>query len=116
MTDPDRAERLWLAIAIATWWRWSIGGEAETAIPTATFLTVPGSPRRPGCHWRLVGIFRHGWSLILAVIFNHQPLLIGHGCQEPWLGGLLIPTDGLSLPTLQGETIEKPTCKGWGRR
>ena len=54
--------------------------------------------------WRLVGIFRHGWSLILAAIINHQPLPIGHGCPEPWPGGLLIPTDSLSLPTPDGET------------
>ena len=99
MTDPDRAERLWLAIAIATWWLLSVGGQAEAAIPTATFPTVPGSPRRQGRRWRLVGIFRHGWSLILAAIVNHQPLPIGHGCPEPWPGGLLIPTDSLSLPT-----------------
>ena len=104
MTDPDRAERLWLAIAIATWWLLSVGGEAEAAIPTAIFPTVPGSPRRQGHHWRLVGIFRHGWALIIAAIFNHQPLPIGHGCPESWPGGLLIPTDGLSLPTPQGET------------
>jgi len=104
MTDPDRAERLWLAIAIATWWLLSVGGEAEAAIPTTTFPTVPGSPRRQGRRWRLVGIFRHGWSLIIAAIFNHQPLPIGHGCPEPWPGGLLIPTDALSLLTPAGET------------
>jgi hypothetical protein len=28
MADPARAERLWLAIAIATWWLLSVGGEA----------------------------------------------------------------------------------------
>lgn len=106
MTDPDRAERLWLTIAIATGWLLSVGGEGEAAIPTATFPTVPGSPRRQGRRWRWVGIFRHGWSLIIAAIFNHQPLPIGHGRPEPWPGELLIPTDGLSLPTPQGETYK----------
>jgi hypothetical protein len=52
MTDPARAERLWLAIAIATWWLLSVGGEAEAAIPTTTFPSVPGSPRQQGRRWR----------------------------------------------------------------
>ncbi|MFO7639737.1 MAG: transposase [Candidatus Competibacteraceae bacterium] len=84
MTDPARVERLWLAIAIATWWVLAVGGEAEAAIPAATFPTVPGSPRQQDRRWRLVGIFRHGWSLIVAALFNHQPLPLGHGCPEPW--------------------------------
>jgi hypothetical protein len=29
MDDPARAERLWMAIAIATWWWLSVGGEAD---------------------------------------------------------------------------------------
>jgi hypothetical protein len=29
MDDPARAERLWMAIAIATWWLLSVGGEAK---------------------------------------------------------------------------------------
>jgi hypothetical protein len=103
MTDPDRAERLWLAIAIATWWLLSVGGEAEAAISTTTFPPVPGSPRRQGHGWRLVGVFRHGWSLIIAAIFNHQPLPSGHGCPEPW-PVLSIPVNDGSLPLSEGET------------
>jgi hypothetical protein len=103
MTDPDRAERLWLAIAIATWWLLAVGGEAEAAIPSTTFPPVPGSPRCQGYRWRLVGVFRHGWSLIIAAMFNHQPLPIGHGCPEPW-PALSIPVNDGSLPLSEGET------------
>jgi hypothetical protein len=103
MTDPARAERLWLAIAIATWWVLAVGGEAEATLPTATFPTVPGSPRQQGRRWRLVGIFRHGWSLIMVALFNHQPLPLGHGCPEPW-PALPISPDSLSLPVHIGET------------
>jgi hypothetical protein len=103
MTDPARAERLWLAIAIATWWLLAVGGEAEAHLPAATFPSVPGSPRQQGRRWRWVGIFRHGWSLIVAALFNHQPLPIGHGCPEPW-PALPISPDILSLPVLEGET------------
>jgi hypothetical protein len=103
MTDPARAERLWLAIAIATWWLLAVGGEAEAAIATATFPPVPGSPRQQGRCWRLVGVFRHGWSLIVAALFNHRPLPIGHGCPEPW-PALPMSPDILSLPVIEGET------------
>ena len=103
MTDPARAERLWLAIAIATWWLLAVGGEAEATLPAATFPTVPGSPRQQGRRWRLVGIFRHGWSLIVAALFNHQPLPLGHGCPEPW-PAVPISHDSLSLPVLEDET------------
>lgn len=103
MTDPARAERLWLALALATWWLLAVGGEAEAHLPVATFPSVPGSPRQQGRRWRLVGIFRHGWSLIVAALFNHQPLPIGHGCPEPW-PALPISPDILSLPVLEGET------------
>jgi hypothetical protein len=33
LTDPARAERLWLAIAVATLWVVSVGGEADAARP-----------------------------------------------------------------------------------
>jgi hypothetical protein len=103
MTDPARAERLWLALALATGWLLAVGGEAEAHLPVATFPSVPGSPWQQGRRWRLGGIFRHGWSLIVAALFNHQPLPIGHGCPEPW-PALPISPDTLSLPVLEGET------------
>ena len=33
MTDPNRAKRLWLAIAIVTWWLLSIGGDGRSGPP-----------------------------------------------------------------------------------
>ncbi len=44
MTDPARAERLWLAIAIATWWLLSVGGEAEAGLPPPRFRAFPVRP------------------------------------------------------------------------
>jgi hypothetical protein len=48
MTDPQRVTRLWLAVAVATLWLLSVGGEADETIPTATLLTLPtaGLPSR----------------------------------------------------------------------
>ena len=84
MDDPARAERLWLAIAIATWWLLAVGGEAEAGITVGTFPSVPGSPRQQARRWRLVGIFRHGWSLIMAALFEQRALPLGRGRPEPW--------------------------------
>lgn len=84
MTAPARAERLWLAIAIATWWLLSVGGEAEAALAATTFPSLPSSPRQQNRRWRWVGIFRRGWTLIMNALFNHQALPVGHGCPEPW--------------------------------
>jgi len=67
--DPARAERLWMAIAIATWWLLSVGGEAEAQADTPLDIkepSFPGAGRRRGKSWRIVGIFQHGWSLIIA--------------------------------------------------
>jgi hypothetical protein len=84
MTDPARAERLWLAIAIATWWLLAVGGEAEADLPATTFPSVPGSPRQQGRGWRLVGIFKQGWSLIMAALIGQFPLPMGTGHPEAW--------------------------------
>ena len=58
MTQPDRAARLWLAVAVATLWLLSVGGEAEETIPASTVLDVtalvPQHPRRGvphACGW-----------------------------------------------------------------
>jgi hypothetical protein len=103
MDDPARAERLWLAIAIATWWLLSVGGEAEAGIAPATFPVVPGSPRQQARRWRLVGIFRHGRSLILAALFEHRAFPVGKAYPEPWPSAP-IPAQGATLAILTGTT------------
>ena len=40
MTEPHRAARLWLAVAVATLWLLSVGGAAEETIPEGTLLDV----------------------------------------------------------------------------
>ena len=99
MTDPARVERLWLAIAIATWWLLAVGGEAEAEIKALAFPPLPGSPRRQDRRWRLRGIFQHGWALIMAALFNHHELPIGHGHPEPWPTVPLLPNSSpLAVP------------------
>ena len=84
MSDPARAERLWLAIALATWWLLAVGGEAEAAIPAATWPPLPSAVRSRPRHPRLISVFRQGWNRLLAALFTQQPLPIGHGQPEPW--------------------------------
>jgi hypothetical protein len=84
LEDPARAERLGLALALATWWLLSVGGEAEAALPAETLAPVPGAARRQRKGWRLIGVFRRGWNLIMAALLTHQPLPMGRGAPEPW--------------------------------
>src|ERR671922_817 len=61
MTDPARAARLWLAVAVATLWLLSVGGEADETLPTSTLLDVtalwPERPRsRRATRLRLVSV------------------------------------------------------------
>jgi hypothetical protein len=89
MTQPDRAARLWLAVAVATLWLLSVGGEAEETIPVSTVLDVtalvPAQPRmRRATRLRLVSVFRRGWTLILVALLDQAPLPIGRLIPEPW--------------------------------
>jgi hypothetical protein len=89
MTDPQRAARLWLAVAVATLWLLSVGGEADETIPAATLLALPtaGLPsrrQRRATQLRLVSVFRQGWLTILVALLNHRRLPTGRFAPEPW--------------------------------
>jgi hypothetical protein len=91
MTDPERAARLWLAVAVATLWLVSVGGEADATLPDATFPDLDldatqSSQRRQrqASRLRLVGVFRRGWMLILVALLRHDPLPLGRFLPEPW--------------------------------
>jgi hypothetical protein len=89
MTDPQRAARLWLAVAVATLWLLSVGGLAETTIPVGTLLELPAAggpgfrPRR-ATQLRLVSVFRQGWISLLVALLNHHRLPLGRFVPEPW--------------------------------
>jgi hypothetical protein len=89
MSDPQRAARLWLAVAVATLWLLSVGGMAEATIPASTLLPLAkadGSPSRPrrATQLRLVSVFRQGWIIILVALFNQHRLPLGRFVPEPW--------------------------------
>lgn len=84
MDDPARAERLWLALAIATWWLLSVGGEADEALPVETMADAPQTQRSRQPRWRLIAVFHRGWTQILAALLEHHRLPLGEGWPEPW--------------------------------
>ncbi len=104
MTDPRRAERLWLAVSVATLWLLSVGGEAEAeaeamaSIPEGVFPDIvdclgqcakPQSSAKPrrqrkAAKLRLVSVFRRGWITILVSLIRHEPLPLGRFIPEPW--------------------------------
>jgi hypothetical protein len=89
MRDPERAARLWLAVAVATLGLLSIGGEADATMPASTVLAVTGwCPERPrtrrATRLRLVSVFRQGWGTRLVALLCQEPLPEGRVVPEPW--------------------------------
>jgi hypothetical protein len=89
MTTPQRAARLWLAVAVATLWLLSVGGVAEETIPDRTRLEVSAAlvghrRQRRATRLRLVSIFRRGWITVLVALLNQAPLPLGAFLPETW--------------------------------
>jgi hypothetical protein len=89
MSDPQRAARLWLAVAVATLWVLSVGGMAEETLPVSTLSPLadadgPPARVRRATRLRLVSIFRQGWIAILVALLNHRRLPQGRFVPEPW--------------------------------
>ncbi len=89
MTDPARATRFWLALAVATLWVVSVGGQADAHLPASSLLQLPPThiarrlfKGRP--HLRQLSCLHQGIILILASLFNHSPLPCGAFLPEPW--------------------------------
>jgi hypothetical protein len=78
MTEPQRAARLWLAVAVATLWLLSVGGVAEDTIPGSTLLDVSDAlthqrRQRRATRLRLVSIVRRGWITIVVALLRQTP-------------------------------------------
>jgi len=89
MTDPARASRLWLAIAVATLWVVSVGGEADASLPTSTLESLPELhiARRTATQRsqpRLQSCFAQGLQLIFVALLKAEPLPLGQFLPEVW--------------------------------
>ena len=89
MTDPERATRLWLAMAVATLWVVSVGGAVEVSEPASMRTDRPLAPRtaprtRRSTRPRLLSCFRQGVLAIHVALLHGQPLPVSRFIPEPW--------------------------------
>lgn len=89
MVDPQRATRFWLAIAVATLWVLSVGGEADANIPASSFEALPENhiarrrPRKTSFP-RFLSCFHRGILIIITALIAQRPLPLGRFISEPW--------------------------------
>ncbi len=93
MTDPARASRLWLVMAVATLAVVRAGGAAESGLEAMTGDGVPDlAPVRPRrTRPRLLSCFRQGVVLILAALVRGHRLPRGRFLPDPWPAALPLP-------------------------
>ncbi len=89
MTDPARASRLWLAIAVATLWVVSVGGQADATQPCSGLAALPELhiARRTATQRsrpRLQSCFAQGLRRIFVAVLNRRRLPLGRFIPEPW--------------------------------
>jgi hypothetical protein len=78
-----------LAIALATLWVVSVGGEADAHLPASSFDELPSHhvarQRSTGCEPpRLLSCFRRGFLVILSALLNHLPLPMAGFVPDSW--------------------------------
>jgi hypothetical protein len=89
MVDPERAERLWLAIAVATLWVVSVGGEADANVPVSCLEALPEMhvARRKATgrsRPRLLSCFARGIVTIVGALIRGDGLVLGRFVPEQW--------------------------------
>jgi hypothetical protein len=85
MEDPQRAGRLWLAIAVATLWLLRVGGKAE--MDAAANQTTGNSWQHEHmCRkcWGKSSVFARGHRGILMALLKQRRLPFGQWLPEPW--------------------------------
>ncbi|MEI6047151.1 MAG: hypothetical protein WCS37_22645 [Chloroflexota bacterium] len=93
-TAPVRAERMWLAMAVATLWVVSVGGEAELELSASSLDELPESHiarRSVKTHGRskprILGVFRRGLIVLLMSFYQGERKRIGRFVPEAWPDG-----------------------------
>ena len=82
MRDPRRAGRLWLAMAVATLWVLSVGGQAEAQEETEPRQEAP--QEEPVTRGREESCFLRGRLTIEAALLRAEPLPVGRFVPKPW--------------------------------
>jgi len=89
MTDPDRANRLWLVLVVAMLWVVSVGGEVDANLPASSLEEIPEFQivhRKPAkrSKARLLSCFKRGIIQIVLILIDQQSLPMGKFIPEPW--------------------------------
>jgi hypothetical protein len=110
MSDPGRAERLWLVMAVGTWWCLLVGGEAEAEVPVETIRALPEEPLAERCPGeepsaagprpqptsasqasgpaeqpvRVISVFVRGRTVIVNTLIREGRLRLGRAMPDPW--------------------------------
>jgi hypothetical protein len=90
VTEPGRAERQWLVIAVATFWVVTVGGAEAPATNAVSGLDglaqwpQPRSLRKRASSARLVSCFRRGVILIAAGLLTGHVLPVADFWPAPW--------------------------------
>ena len=89
MQDPARAARFWLALAVATLWVVSVGGEADAHLPASSLELLPLShiarrTKSRSFQPRHLSCFTRGLILILAALLQQHSIPFGVFIPEPW--------------------------------
>ena len=89
MTDPERAARVWLVLAIATLRLLSLGttvalSSTEESISDVTNHLPVSVRKQSAIEHRLVSLFRRGWACFLISLVLHEPIPPGLFVPEPW--------------------------------
>ncbi len=89
MVNPQRAERLWLAIAVATLWAVSVGGEVDATLPVSSLEALPEThvARRTATKRsrpRMLSCFARGIITIIGRLIRGDGLVLGRFIPESW--------------------------------
>ena len=88
--DPERATRFWLALAVATLWVLSVGGQADAQLSACSLETLPENhitrrrPRKTASGSRLLSCFQRGRLILLTAFIAQRKLPLGRFIPEPW--------------------------------
>ena len=89
ISDPERASRLWLALAVATLWAVSVGGEADDTLPASSLESLPATHvarlrRKHPTQPRLLSCFRRGMITIWILVLTNDSLPLATFSPDPW--------------------------------
>jgi hypothetical protein len=104
MTDPQRATRLWLVMAVATLWAVSVGGQADANLPASSLDALPPTHIAHTTHAqspqsRRLSCFKRGLITILVALIKGQPIPSGCFLPEAWAHDLALSGGFHDAPT-----------------